>query len=136
MVLSGDREIVVYPELLQVMQECSLFRGIEATERELYWAGILREEFGRASGASLLLPPNGHYARLASMEAWLQPVAYRSLFSPEERRYRALRRRRKVSAGNCTHLPAKASWSPVGQSKPSTKPQDTRHLRNNGRGER
>ena len=24
------------------MQECGLFRGIEATERELYWAGILR----------------------------------------------------------------------------------------------
>ena len=28
-------------------------RGIEATERELYWAGILREEFGGTSGASL-----------------------------------------------------------------------------------
>jgi hypothetical protein len=35
------REIVVYPKLLQVMQEGGLFRGIEATERELYWAGIL-----------------------------------------------------------------------------------------------
>jgi hypothetical protein len=62
MVLAGGCEIVVYPELLQVMQECGLFQGIEATERELYWAGILREEFSGTSGASLQLPPNGHDA--------------------------------------------------------------------------
>ena len=68
MVLSVGREIFVYPELLQVMQECGLFRGIEATERELYWARILREEFGRTSGASLQLPPNGHDARFDSIE--------------------------------------------------------------------
>jgi hypothetical protein len=55
MVLAVGREIAVYPELLQVMQECGLFRGIEDTERELY-AGILREEFGGTSGASLQLP--------------------------------------------------------------------------------
>ncbi len=54
MVLAVGREIVVYPELLQVMQECGLFRGIEATEHELYWAGTLREEFGGTSGASSL----------------------------------------------------------------------------------
>jgi hypothetical protein len=59
MVLAVGREIVVYPELLQVMPECGLFRGIEATEHELYWAGILGEEFGGTSGASLQLPPNG-----------------------------------------------------------------------------
>jgi len=62
MVLAVGREIVVYPELLQVMQECGLFRGIEAIERELYWAGILREEFGGTSGTSLQLPPRGHDA--------------------------------------------------------------------------
>jgi len=33
------------------MQEGSLFRDIEATERELYWAGILHEESGGSSGA-------------------------------------------------------------------------------------
>jgi hypothetical protein len=71
MVLAVDREIVVYPEPLQVMQECGLFRGIEATERELYWAGILREEFGGAGGASLQLPPNGHDACFDSIEARL-----------------------------------------------------------------
>jgi hypothetical protein len=63
MVLAVGREIVVYPELLQVMQECGLFRGIEATEHELYRAGILREEFGGTGGASRQLPPNGHDAR-------------------------------------------------------------------------
>src|SRR5215469_15575074 len=105
MVLAVGGEIVVYPELLQVMQECGLFRGIEATERELYWADILREEFGGTSGTSLQVPPKGHDAGFDRIEARLQPVAYRSFFSPEERRYRALRRRRKVSAGNRTHLP-------------------------------
>jgi hypothetical protein len=103
------REIVVYPELLQVMQEGGLFRGIEATESDLYWADILREEFGGTSSASLQLPPNDHDASFDSIEARLQPVAYRSFFSPEEiRRYCALRRRRKVSADNRTDLPAKA----------------------------
>src|SRR5215471_7086568 len=48
----------------------------------------------------------------------------------------ALRRLRKVSADNRTHFPAKARCSPVGQSQPPARPQDTRHLRNNGRGER
>src|SRR6516165_11580076 len=98
MVLAVGREIVVYPELLQVPQECGLFRGIEATERELYWAGILREEFGGISGTSLQLPPDGHDAGFDRIEARLQRVAYRSVFSPEpvsraqiERRYRAFR---------------------------------------------
>ena len=40
MVLTIGRKIVVYPELLQVMQQCGLFLGIEATERELQLAGI------------------------------------------------------------------------------------------------
>ena len=82
-VLAVCREIVVCPELLQVMQGCGLFRGIEATERELYWAGILREEFGGTSGTSLQLPPNGHDASFDSIEARLQRVTYRSVFSPE-----------------------------------------------------
>jgi hypothetical protein len=63
------REIVVYPKLLQVMQDGGLFRGIEATERELYWAGILRKEFGGTRGASLQLPPNSHDASFDSIEA-------------------------------------------------------------------
>ena len=109
MVLAVGREIVVYPELLQVTQECGLFRSIETTQRDLYWAGICGEEFGGISGASLQLPPNGHDASFNRIEARLQPVAYRSFVSPAEvRRYRALRRRRKVSAGNRTDLPAKA----------------------------
>ena len=108
MVLAVGREIVVYPELLQVMQECGLFRGFEAAERELYRAGILREEIGGISGASLQLPLNGDDAGFDVIETRLQPVAYRSFFPPEERRYRSLRRRRKVSPDNRTHLPAKA----------------------------
>ena len=76
MVLAVGREIVVYPELLQVMQQCGLLRRINATERELYWAGILREEFSGASGASLQLPPNGHDASFDGIEARLQSVAY------------------------------------------------------------
>jgi hypothetical protein len=63
------------------MQECGLCRGIEATEHELYWARILREEFGGTSGASLQLPPNGHDASFDGIEARLQSVAYRSFFS-------------------------------------------------------
>ena len=116
MVLAVGREIVVYPELLQVVQECGLFRGVEAAKRELYWAGILREEFGGTSGASLQLPPNGHDASFDGIEARLQPVAYLSFVSPEERRYRALRRGRKVSCDNRTHLPAKTGSGPVSQS--------------------
>jgi hypothetical protein len=56
MVLAVGRKIVVYPELLQVMQECGLLRGIETPEHELYRAGIFCEEFGGTSGASLQLP--------------------------------------------------------------------------------
>src|SRR6516165_8474705 len=136
MVLGVGREIVVYPELLQVMQECGLFRGIEATKHELYCAEILREEFSGTSGASLQLPPNGHDASLDRIEARLQPVANRCFFSPEEMRYRALRRRRKMSADDRLHLPDEARWSPVCQSKPSARLQDTRHLRSNRLGER
>src|SRR6516162_7177648 len=136
MVLAVGREIFVYPELLQIAQECGLFRGIEATERELNWAGILCEELGRTGGASLQLPPDGHDAGFDSIKARLQPVAHCGFVSPEERRYRALRRGRKVSGDNRTHLPAKTGSGPVSQSKPSARPQDTRHLRNNGRGER
>ena len=75
MVFAIGREIVVYPELLQVMQECGLLRGIKATEHELYWAGFLCEEFGGTSGASLQLPANGHDAGFDGIEARLQPVA-------------------------------------------------------------
>ena len=81
--LAVRRAIVVCPELLEVMQECGLFRGIETTERELYWAGILCEEFGGANGASLQLPANGHDAGFDGIEARLQPVPHRSIFSPE-----------------------------------------------------
>ena len=81
MVLAVGREIVVYPELLQVVQECGLFRGVEAAKRELYWPGILREEFGGTSGTFLQLPPKGHDAGFDRIEARLQPVAYRSFFS-------------------------------------------------------
>jgi hypothetical protein len=57
------------------------------------------KNFGGTSAASLQLPPNGHDASFDGIEARLQSVAYRSFFPPEERRYRALRRRRrKVSA--------------------------------------
>ena len=69
MVLAVGREIVVYPELLQVVQECGLFRGVEAAKRELYWASILREELGRTGGASLQLPPDGHDAGFDSIKA-------------------------------------------------------------------
>ena len=51
--LAVSREIVVYPELLHVMQECDLFLGIEATKRESYLTGILREELGGIACASL-----------------------------------------------------------------------------------
>ena len=85
------RKIVVYPEALQVLQESGLFQGIEATERELDWAGILREELGGFSGAFLQLPRDGHDAGFDSIEACHQPVAYRGVFSPEERRYRVSR---------------------------------------------
>jgi len=71
MVRAVGREIVIYPELLQVTQERGLLRGIEATERELYLAGIFREEFGGTCGASLQLPFNGHDASFDSIEAWL-----------------------------------------------------------------
>jgi hypothetical protein len=52
-ILAVGREIVVYPELLQIMLECGFFLGIEAAERELYWTGILGEELGGINGASL-----------------------------------------------------------------------------------
>jgi hypothetical protein len=71
----------------RLLQSCSkscksaaCFGAIEATERELYWAGILREEFGGTSSASLQLPPNGHDASFDRIEARLQPVAYRRFF--------------------------------------------------------
>jgi hypothetical protein len=41
MVLAVGREVVVYPELLQVMQECGLFRGVEAAEGGSNWCLVV-----------------------------------------------------------------------------------------------
>src|SRR5215470_17862035 len=51
MVLAVGGKIVVDPELLQVLQESGLFRRVEATERELDRARIMREECSGSGGA-------------------------------------------------------------------------------------
>jgi hypothetical protein len=51
--LAVSLEIVVYPVLIHGMQECDLFLAIEATKRELYLTGFLREKLGGIACASL-----------------------------------------------------------------------------------
>ena len=95
MVPAVGGKIVVDPELLQVLQESGLFRRVEAIERELDRARIMREECSGSGGACLQVPGNGHDAGSDGIEAWLQPLANRCFLSPEERRYRAWRGRGK-----------------------------------------
>jgi hypothetical protein len=51
MVLAVGGKVVVDPELLQVLQESGPFRRVEATERELDRARIMREECSGSGGA-------------------------------------------------------------------------------------
>jgi len=88
MVLAVGGKIVVDPELLQILQESGLFRRVEATERELDRARILRKECSGSGGACLQFPGNGHDTGFDGIEAWLQPLANRCFLPTGKEIYR------------------------------------------------